>query len=158
MKIVEADKILERLKIAGCDVEETVLRLTNDREFYIHLLTVFYQERSWENLMEAMDQRDYGAAFKAAHMLKGSVMTLGLMPVFGNLGDLLDDLRVFQPQTQDSQTRESQDFNHERNEQYVRSQENCPEKQPVSGDRESLLLARYGEFCRDIDKLRDIFE
>lgn len=95
------EEMMGKLRAEGCDVEGALGRLMDDQEFYIHLLQTFYQEKSWEVLQNAMEEKDYDTAFQTAHMLKGSLATLGLMPLFSGVNKMLEDLRQknqgFQP-------------------------------------------------------------
>lgn len=87
------DKLLKRLESSNCNTEETIRRLTGDKEFYIQLLKTFYREKSWEKLFTCTETEDYRQAFEVAHMLKGSILTLGLLPVAGSIVPLVERLR-----------------------------------------------------------------
>lgn len=89
----EKESCQHRLMVMGCDVEDAVRRLGNDRDFYTHLFTTFIRERSWEDISFAMENGDYESAFESAHMLKGTAVTLGLTPLTDRIISFMNELR-----------------------------------------------------------------
>lgn len=85
---------LKKLKSQGYDVNQALQRLLNDEVFYLTLLKKFSKDINISAFKKAMSEKDYTAAFEAAHKLKGSAATLGLTPVELSLSKVLEDLRA----------------------------------------------------------------
>ena len=88
---------LKKLNDQGYDVTRALHRLLNDEVFYLSLLKKFSRDTNFSDFKKAMSEKDYAAAFEAAHKLKGSAATLGLTPVVLSLSKVLDDLRENPP-------------------------------------------------------------
>lgn len=87
------NQVVVKLKHWGAQPEEAVHRMVDDEEFYLKVLIGFYRKRQWEQLSRKVDDRQFPAAFRIAHDLKGVTATLGLTPLCEAVSEVVEDLR-----------------------------------------------------------------
>lgn len=87
------NQIVVQLKHWGAQPEEAVHRMVDDEEFYLKMLIGFYRKKQWEQLSRKVDDRQFPAAFRIAHDLKGVTATLGLTPLCEAVSEVVEDLR-----------------------------------------------------------------
>lgn len=89
--------ILSELDAWGCDVTGAMNRCFGDREFYLKWVSEFITDSGFEKLDNALERKDYAAAFQAAHGLKGDSGMLGLTPLLHAVRSIVEDLRKEEP-------------------------------------------------------------
>ncbi|MEG0899094.1 MAG: Hpt domain-containing protein [Oscillospiraceae bacterium] len=85
--------ILEKLSLWGCDVQGALERCVNDENFYIDCLQSFKTDINFEQLKINLENKNFEAAFEAAHSLKGVSANLGITPLFDSISILVERLR-----------------------------------------------------------------
>ncbi|MEG0805999.1 MAG: Hpt domain-containing protein [Lachnospiraceae bacterium] len=83
----------QKLREAGINYSEGLRRFGNKADFYEKYLAKFSDDPTYNQLKEAIEQKDYDMAFKQAHTLKGTVGNLSLEVLFQNLYPLVEALR-----------------------------------------------------------------
>lgn len=76
----------------GADFEDVFRRLKSE-ERVRKFLGMLLRDESFSSLCAALDGKDYEAAFRAAHTLKGVLMNLSLTPLAEAASDLTEALR-----------------------------------------------------------------
>lgn len=84
---------IDGLKAFGADVEEGLRRCMNNEEFYLKMVAKAAQNDSFEKLEGAVKEGDLGAAFDAAHALKGVLANLALSPIHEPICEIVEFLR-----------------------------------------------------------------
>ncbi len=77
----------------GGDVQEVVKRLGVPEDFILVVLKKFYDDGSFERLVQALDAGATEDAFHAAHALKGVCANLGFDTIFVYASDMTELLR-----------------------------------------------------------------
>lgn len=85
--------ILEELEDLGAETEDTLERFMGDEDMYLKYVRNFPDEPSMGRLEKAMEAKDYAAAEKAVHAMKGVVNNLGFLPLADATVDMLSELR-----------------------------------------------------------------
>lgn len=78
----------------GADYRVTMSRFLNNKEMYLRLLGMLFEEDNLQKLCIALEAGDLCGAFEAAHTLKGVVGNLGLVPLYQTLERLVELLRT----------------------------------------------------------------
>lgn len=68
----------EMLEAAGFKVDEAMKRFMNSEQLWIKFLKKFKADLSYRELVKAIEEKDEGKAFEAAHTLKGITGNLAL--------------------------------------------------------------------------------
>ncbi len=76
----------------GADYNEIMGRLGNEM-IIERFVRKFEADKCFQALCEAMDAKDYEAAFRGAHTLKGVCQNLGFSNIYKPLSQLTDELR-----------------------------------------------------------------
>lgn len=84
----------DRLSAWGVDLPATMERFLDDRELYLDCLHTFFDDPGFGQLGDAIQKKDYEAAFTAAHTLKGVSGNLGLTPLFDAICAIVEPLRA----------------------------------------------------------------
>ena len=84
---------IDSLKEYGADVEEALTRCFNNEDFYLKLVNMILQEPSFDALNKALEEHNLGAAFEAAHGLKGVCANLALTPILEPVKEITELLR-----------------------------------------------------------------
>lgn len=77
----------------GADVESTLKRFMGKESMYMKYIMKFLDDENFVKIEESLKSKDYGAAFSAAHTLKGVTANLGLNPVNTAAAELSELLR-----------------------------------------------------------------
>ena len=77
----------------GADTKAALHSMMDDEEFYARLLKEFAENTEIEMLNSALEKEHYKEAFKLAHEIKGTVVTLGLKPLSKAISKVVEDLR-----------------------------------------------------------------
>jgi HPt (histidine-containing phosphotransfer) domain-containing protein len=85
---------IDALKEFGADVEDGLTRCFGSEEFYLKLVAMITEEKSFGLLKEALEQHDLDAAFEAAHALKGVTANLSLTPILNPAMEITEHLRL----------------------------------------------------------------
>ncbi len=72
------DEVRSRLEHAGMNVETVMERFMNNDALLERFLKKFPNDKSYRELLEAIDRKDVDAAFAASHTLKGVSGNLSL--------------------------------------------------------------------------------
>ncbi|MDD2956669.1 MAG: Hpt domain-containing protein [Oscillospiraceae bacterium] len=84
---------LSVLSDAGIDYEDGIARFSGHAEIYEKYLKRFPSDPEFSNLRSAMAGKDYEAAFRSAHTLKGMVGNLSIKRLYASLYDFVELLR-----------------------------------------------------------------
>lgn len=92
----------EILRSGGIDVDDALNRFSGSNELLEKYLHRFIEEKSYTDLVNAMERHDYTAAENAVHSLKGVTGSLGMTSLFQSSCALLASFRdkneaVFSP-------------------------------------------------------------
>ncbi len=87
------EKILERLKDEGCDIDSAMGRFLNDEGFYLKCFDKVLLDTNFQALDDAINDNDIKKAFEASHGLKGVIGNMGLTPMYDELTQLTEILR-----------------------------------------------------------------
>ena len=85
-------KIRECYEQMGADYDNVLSRLGSDA-IVERFARKFLEEKTFDNLKEAMEKRDAEEAFRAAHTLKGICLNLGFDNLFTVSSELTEKLR-----------------------------------------------------------------
>lgn len=85
---------IDVLKASGADVESGLARCMGMEDFYLNLVTKALEDKNFDVLQEKLAQKDYDAAFEAAHALKGVLGNLSLEPMYSTVCEITELLRV----------------------------------------------------------------
>ncbi len=86
-------KTLEEMKQAGIDVEQAMERFMNNETMYRHFLRRLPDETVYQDMLDAIEEKDVEKAMNSAHELKGIVGNLALVEVYHSLYDIVETLR-----------------------------------------------------------------
>ncbi len=84
---------IETLKEYGADVDVGLARCMGMKDFYLRLVRKELEDKNFQLLDLAVEQRDPKAAFEAVHALKGAVGNLSLTPLYTPVNEMTDLLR-----------------------------------------------------------------
>ena len=86
--------ILKELDRIGAETEDALERFMDDKEMYLKYVRAFPDEPTMAALTKAVEAKDYDAAEKSVHALKGIVNNLGFLPLADATVDMLAELRA----------------------------------------------------------------
>ena len=86
--------LIDKLTDSDCHVQEAMGRFLNNEEFYGKCFIKYINDKSFDELGEAIKAGDVKAAFGAAHDLKGISANMGITPVYNQVVDIVEDFRV----------------------------------------------------------------
>ncbi|MBQ7582891.1 MAG: Hpt domain-containing protein [Lachnospiraceae bacterium] len=84
---------LEALREFGADTEKGLAMCMGNEALYLRLVSTVPAEPRFADLARALDEKNYDAAFDAAHALKGVLGNLSLMPLFETASKITEHLR-----------------------------------------------------------------
>ena len=84
---------LESLTAYGAKTNEGMARCMNNESFYLRMVKMTLEDKSFNALKAAMEAEDAHAAFEAAHALKGITGNVSLTPIYEPVCALTDLLR-----------------------------------------------------------------
>ena len=93
IEIERADQLLKDLSFWGCDINEAMDRLMNDKEIFFKFLYQFKKDKNFLELENAIHKNDRKNAFECAHALKGVAGNLSLKPIYESITLLVDMLK-----------------------------------------------------------------
>lgn len=88
---------IKELLEGGIDIEGIYQRLPGKDELIKKLLLKFPNEKSYSDLIEAMEAQDYHKAFESAHNLKGVAANMDMHPFLESVTSLVEKLRREEP-------------------------------------------------------------
>lgn len=81
------------LEEGGINVEEAMQRFMNNEKLWTKFLKKFKADLSYENLVKAIEEKEWNKAFEAAHTLKGITGNLALSKLHDLVSRQTDYLR-----------------------------------------------------------------
>ena len=84
---------VENLKTFGANTEEGLQRCMNNEVFYLKMVSLFLQDKSFEKLKAEIENGNLEEAFKASHALKGVLGNLSLTPLYDIICEMTELLR-----------------------------------------------------------------
>ena len=81
----------------GADYHQTMARFMNNQGMYLRLMDMLFRDKNMGLLKESLANGDLGAAFEAAHALKGVSANMGLTPFYNAVSVIVEPLRARQP-------------------------------------------------------------
>lgn len=84
---------IDNLRQFGANVREGMERCMNDEAFYLEMVKMTLDDKSFGRLCDAMQSGDRQAAFEAAHALKGITANVALTPIYEPVAELTEILR-----------------------------------------------------------------
>ncbi len=88
------DEFMKELEQMGCNLQSTLSRFLDDKDFYVECYKEMLQDEGFERLGREMEAGDTEEAFKTSHMLKGMIANMGLESMWSIIVKLVDPLRV----------------------------------------------------------------
>lgn len=86
---MDRQKMLE----AGINYDTGLARFVGKVPLYEKYLYQFVEDTHFSQLKQEMERKDYNAAFKTAHALKGVIGTLSMDRLFAAVSDVVEALR-----------------------------------------------------------------
>ncbi len=83
----------EKLAAVGVEYDEVLKRFMGKEDFYLRMLKKFLNDQNYEELRQAVAQKDWPEAFKYAHTVKGLCGNLGLGGMLEYVGPMTEELR-----------------------------------------------------------------
>ncbi|MDE5965784.1 MAG: Hpt domain-containing protein [Lachnospiraceae bacterium] len=90
------DDFMKELEQLGCNMQSTLSRFLDDRDFYVECYTEMLADEGFARLGRELQAENMEAAFKTAHMLKGMIANMGLESMGTHIGKLVEALRTQQ--------------------------------------------------------------
>lgn len=87
------DRLLEKLKVYGADIDGTMGRFLDDVDLYKTCFDNFLQDEAFVQLKKSLEINDYDGAFEYAHTLKGITGNMGLTPLYHEICCIVEALR-----------------------------------------------------------------
>lgn len=94
---MDMEMIFQTLEKWGCDVEGALDRFLDDKELYMTCLQTVIEDRAFEELGVALEEKKTQEAFDYAHTLKGVFANLGLTPMLSVVEQIVEPLRNGSP-------------------------------------------------------------
>jgi len=88
------EDLIDRIKAAGCDVDGSMDRFLDDKNFYITCFKEVLKDPAFEQLGQAISAKQVKEAFDAAHTLKGIILNLGITPLYEIIVNIVEPLRA----------------------------------------------------------------
>lgn len=86
--------IIDKITDYGSDIKGVMERFVNDEKLYIECLQEFICDETFQQLKASIKSKDFHNAFECAHTLKGVCGNLGLVPLYNELCNLVERLRL----------------------------------------------------------------
>lgn len=84
---------LDALRQFGADTEKGLAMCMGNEALYLRLVSSVPQEQRFDELETAIGEKNFDAAFDAAHALKGVLGNLSLTPLFDKASEITELLR-----------------------------------------------------------------
>lgn len=85
---------VNELKAYGADTETGLSRCMNNESLYLRLVKMLPYDSNFGKLGDSVTKGDLGAAFEAAHAIKGSAGNLALTPIYEPICKITELLRA----------------------------------------------------------------
>ena len=85
---------IEKLNRFGADTEDGLARCCGSEALYLRLVKMAEDEKSFDKLTRAANEKNYKEAFEAAHSLKGVLGNLSLTPLYDKVCEITELLRA----------------------------------------------------------------
>ena len=86
--------LLKTLQNWGCDVQDALGRTLGDEEFLLSCIQQVNEDPAFAELGEQLARGEVQAAFDSAHMLKGIIANMGLTPLYEQITQIVEPLRM----------------------------------------------------------------
>lgn len=86
-------ELINHLTAYGADMRATLERFVGEETLYDRCFRMFLNAPSFIELGEALQQKNYTAAFNVAHTLKGTSGNLQLTPLYHRICEIVEPLR-----------------------------------------------------------------
>lgn len=83
----------EKLQTVGVKYDEVLKRFMGKEDFYLRMLRKFLDDKNYEELKKAVDEKRWKDAFAYAHTVKGLCANLGLDGILEYAVPLTDEVR-----------------------------------------------------------------
>lgn len=83
----------EELMAVGVDYDEVLKRFMGKEDFYLRMLKKFLDDKNYEELKQAVEQKNWAEAFTHAHTVKGLCGNLGLGGMLEYVEPLTEEVR-----------------------------------------------------------------
>lgn len=84
----------DKLVSVGVEYEEVLKRFMGKEDFYLRMLKKFLNDKNYEGLKQAVDDKNWTDAFTYAHTVKGLCGNLGLGSIMDHVSPLTEELRA----------------------------------------------------------------
>lgn len=88
------EELIKQLKEYGADTIAIQERFQQDMGIYRICLEDFFKDESIERLGTEIEEKQYEAAFRTIHSIKGVSANMGLMPLYEMAGQMMDSLKA----------------------------------------------------------------
>ena len=88
------DKIIQDLKNTGCDIDTTLKRFLDDKEFMIQCMKKAVVDEDFDKIGGAIAYKDAKEVFELAHGLKGVLLNVGLDKLYEKVSVIVEELRA----------------------------------------------------------------
>ena len=85
---------ISKLREYGADVDTGLALCMNSEDFYLRMVSMVINEKSFDELEKAIKENDLEEGFKAAHALKGVTGNLSLTPLYEKVVEITELLRA----------------------------------------------------------------
>ncbi len=85
--------LMKKLSAYGVDIPSVMERFVDDEALYEKCLYIFFDDKAFSELNDAIKSNSYQEAFDSAHTLKGVSANLGLTPLYDAICHLVESLR-----------------------------------------------------------------
>jgi len=93
MDISKVNKLFVELEAWGCNIDEAMDRLLDDKEIFLRFLFQFIEDEKFVELEQAIHENNREKAFECGHALKGVAGNLSLKPIYYTTSLLVEALR-----------------------------------------------------------------
>ncbi len=84
---------IDALKELGANTDEGLKRCLNNEEFYLRLVKMSIEDKTFLELKDALERNDLDDAFERAHALKGVLGNVSLTNILEPVKEITEDLR-----------------------------------------------------------------
>lgn len=84
----------DKLVAVGVEYDEVLKRFMGKEDFYLRMLKKFLNDKNYEGLKQAVDDKNWTDAFTYAHTVKGLCGNLGLGSIMDYASPLTEELRA----------------------------------------------------------------
>ena len=84
---------IDALKELGANTDEGLKRCLNNEEFYLRLVKMSREDKTFLELKDALERNDLDDAFERAHALKGVLGNVSLTNILEPVKEITEDLR-----------------------------------------------------------------